>query len=186
MLLDPYDRGFRRLIEVCHDVSTKPPLGQAPAWARERPLAGADLSPDAQRMAASLNEHSEVGVQYDYFERDALLTDLGLTPEQAAMVASELEDSAGSLLGQGFRHRLEGVRQARLSSPVQIRCDGQLEQIASQQPRGEEQNLEALHVAGLRVEPSDHVVAKLLALLFRVRRPAADVQDVSLAVVLER
>jgi len=91
--LDAYDSGLRRLIEVCHDVSTKPPLGQVPAWARERPLDGADLSPDAQRIASWMNEHSEVGVQYDYFERDAILADLGLTPEQAALAASELEDS---------------------------------------------------------------------------------------------
>lgn len=91
--LDPYADGLRKLLELCHNVSTKPPLGQAPAWARERPLPGAGLSANAQRLATWLNQHSEEGHPYDLFERDAIMKDLGFTAEQAGMAASELSDA---------------------------------------------------------------------------------------------
>jgi hypothetical protein len=90
--LENYGDGLRRLLEACHDVSTKPPLGEVPAWARQRPLDGLPLSPHAQRVAAWINQHSEHGTRYQDFERDAILKDLELTPDQAGMAASELGD----------------------------------------------------------------------------------------------
>jgi TIR domain len=90
--LEVYDDGLRKLLEACHDVSTKPALGKAPAWARQRPLEGLDLSADAQRMAAWINQHSEDGTTYQDFERDEIMKDLELTPDQAGMAAGELED----------------------------------------------------------------------------------------------
>jgi hypothetical protein len=91
--LDPYADGLRQLLEACHDVSAKPPLGEAPTWARESPLPGTGLSTNAQRLAAWLNEHSKDGHSFDIFERDPILKDLGFTPEQAGMAASELSDA---------------------------------------------------------------------------------------------
>jgi hypothetical protein len=90
--LEDYDDGLRKLLEACHDVSTKPPLGGVPAWARQRPLEGLPLSAHAQRMAAWINQHSEDGTRYQHFERDEIFKDLELTPDEAGMAASELED----------------------------------------------------------------------------------------------
>jgi hypothetical protein len=91
--LDPYDHGLRELIEACHGVSVKPPLGEVPAWATERPLAGVGLSPNGQRLAEWLNQHSNEGHSYDLFKRDEIMQDLSFTPEQAGMAASELSDA---------------------------------------------------------------------------------------------
>ena len=90
--LAPYADGLRKLIEVCHGVATKPPIGEAPSWAQDRPLEGAGLSPIAQRLAAWLNKESVEGHSYDLFDRDVILKALELTPEQAGLAASELED----------------------------------------------------------------------------------------------
>jgi hypothetical protein len=60
--LDPYDEGLRRLIDVCHDVSGKPPLGTPPHWASARPLPSSGMSPVAQRLAAVVNEKNTVGM----------------------------------------------------------------------------------------------------------------------------
>lgn len=91
--LDPYAEGLRKLIDACYEVSRKPPLGPAPVHVRERPLAKLGLSTDAQRIAAWINRHSELGLVYDYFERDTLMNELGLSADQAGMAASELSDS---------------------------------------------------------------------------------------------
>ena len=61
--LDPYEDGLRELIGVCHNVSSKPPLGEPPAWAVEQPLAGMALSVHAQRLAALLNERSDLSTR---------------------------------------------------------------------------------------------------------------------------
>jgi hypothetical protein len=90
--LQPYDDGLRRLIEVCHDVSRKPPLGSAPTWASARPLQSSGMSPGAQRLAALINERSEFGWKYDMFGKDDLMQALSMTPEELGMAASELED----------------------------------------------------------------------------------------------
>jgi hypothetical protein len=90
--LDPYDDGLRRLIDVCHDVSRKPPLGSPPHWASVRPLPASRISPAAQRLAAVLNEKSEFGWKYDFVDRDELLQVLQMTPEELGMAASELEE----------------------------------------------------------------------------------------------
>ncbi|MGB2714437.1 MAG: toll/interleukin-1 receptor domain-containing protein [Vicinamibacterales bacterium] len=90
--LDPYESGARKLIEVCHDISRKPPLGAAPNWASERPLPNAGLSPHAQRLAAFLNLNSKEGLDHEYVEQQALLDALELTPEGLGGAASELED----------------------------------------------------------------------------------------------
>jgi hypothetical protein len=91
--MDPYADGLRKLIDACHDVSAKPPLGEAPTWARERPLPRTGLSTNAQRLATWLNEHSEDGHSFDIFERDPILKDLDFTADQAGMAASELSDA---------------------------------------------------------------------------------------------
>ena len=89
--LEPYEEGLRKLVEACHNVSTKPPLGQPPAWARERPLEGSGLIAGAQRVAAWINQHSEHGT-IQIFHRDEMMKDLELDAEQVGMAASELED----------------------------------------------------------------------------------------------
>jgi hypothetical protein len=90
--LENYDDGLRRLLEACHDVSTKPPVGEPPAWARQRPLEGLDLSAHAQRVAAWINAHSENGTTYHFYDRDEIMRDLELSADEAGMAASELED----------------------------------------------------------------------------------------------
>jgi hypothetical protein len=90
--LDRYDEGLRRLIDVCHDVSRKPPLGTPPAWASLRPLPSSGMSPSAQRLAAIINEKSELGWQYDMLDRDELLQALDVTPEELGMAADELAE----------------------------------------------------------------------------------------------
>lgn len=91
--LDAYDTGLRRLIEVCFDVDTKPPLGQAPSWTQERPLNEAGLSTHAQRLAALLNQRSETGTQPDpLLGKEEVTAALGLTEEEVAVAADELEE----------------------------------------------------------------------------------------------
>jgi hypothetical protein len=90
--LESYDEGRRQLISVCHDVSRRPPLGEVPGWASERPLPDAGISTSAQRLAAALNRRSEKGWHYDMIGRDDLLTELGVSPDQLGMAASELEE----------------------------------------------------------------------------------------------
>ena len=57
--------------------------------------------------------------------------------------------------------------------------------IALEKACREEQDLEALYVAGLGVEPGDDVVTQLLGFLLWVRGATGDVEDVALAVVLK-
>lgn len=90
---EPYEEGLRHLLEACHDVSTKPPLGRPPAWASERPLQASGLSVNAQRLAAWINERSADGTRYEIYERDTLMSELELTAQQIGMAASELSDA---------------------------------------------------------------------------------------------
>lgn len=60
--LKPYEEGLRQLVEVCYDVSVKPPLGDPPPWAIERPLGALGLSANAQRVAAWINSHSHTSL----------------------------------------------------------------------------------------------------------------------------
>jgi hypothetical protein len=94
--LEPYEQGLRQLVEVCYDVSIKPPLGDPPPWAIERPLESLGLSANAQRLAAWINAHSTDGTAYEIFERDALIRELELTAQEIGMAASELSDAAAS------------------------------------------------------------------------------------------
>jgi len=89
--LESYNSGLRRLIEVCHDVSVKPPLGQPPHWA-ERPLPNYGLSPHAQRLVVFLNRRSEIGTDHEYVAQAELLQELQITPLELGGAASELED----------------------------------------------------------------------------------------------
>ena len=91
--LEPYEGGLRQFVEVCHDVSIKPPLGAPPPWAIGSPLGALGLSTAAQRVAAWINSHSTDGTAYDVFDRDVLMRELALTAEQAGMAASELSDA---------------------------------------------------------------------------------------------
>ncbi len=91
--LDPYEQGLRQLLEACHDVSTKPPLGQPPMWANQRPLQASGLSATAQRVAAWINSHSADGTSYEIYDRDAMMSELELTAQQLGMAASELSDA---------------------------------------------------------------------------------------------
>lgn len=91
--LEPYERGVRQLVEVCHDVSIKPALGVPPPWAIGSPLGAVGLSTTAQRLAAWINSHSADGTAYDIFDRDVLMRELEITAEQAGMAASELSDA---------------------------------------------------------------------------------------------
>lgn len=91
--LEPYEEGLRKLIETCHDVATKPPLGSPPRWVRERPLQKTGLSVHAQRLAALLNEHSENGMTHDpLLSAEEILQVLGITEYEAAGAADELEE----------------------------------------------------------------------------------------------
>jgi hypothetical protein len=36
--LEPYEEGLRKIVAACHGVSSKPPVGTAPAWATAAPL----------------------------------------------------------------------------------------------------------------------------------------------------
>lgn len=100
--LEPYDDGLRKLIDVCHDLSIKPPLGNVPSWASERPLPDAGLSPYAQRLVAFLNQNSKEGMDHEYVERQTLVDTLKLTQEELGMAASELEDLGLVKLVKGF------------------------------------------------------------------------------------
>jgi TIR domain len=91
--LDDYDAGLRRLIDACHEVSTKPPLGRPPAWASERPLENSDLSPHAQRIAVLLSERAILGIEGEVFlDIDDLQSELGLDLDQIAVAVDELQD----------------------------------------------------------------------------------------------
>jgi len=48
----------------------------------------------------------------------------------------------------------------------------------------EEENLEALDIAGRGVETGDDIVTELLGLLFGIRRSGRQIEDVRLTVVL--
>lgn len=96
---ESYEAGLREVVGLCHEVSTKPPLGPPPAWASERPLPKTMLSPNAQRLAAFLNERSQYALG-SMASGDPALTDehvmgaLGMTEDELAVAADEL-DSIG-------------------------------------------------------------------------------------------
>jgi len=89
--LADYETAFQKLVADISEMSVKRRLGEPPAWARERPLDASGLSPDAQRLAAWINRHSELGNDLESFQRDDLMKELDLPAERAGMAASELE-----------------------------------------------------------------------------------------------
>ena len=91
--LEPYEEGLRKLIETCHEVATKPPLGPAPAWTQQRPLDETGLSIHAQRLAALLNQRSETGMVLDpLLGANEVLQALELVEDELAVAADELEE----------------------------------------------------------------------------------------------
>src|SRR5882672_6803238 len=70
-----------------------------------------------------------------------------------------------------------------LAGAVEIGGHRQLEEVAALKPLGEEQDLEALDVPALRVEPRDDVVPQFLGLLLGIRRPTRDMENVGVPVV---
>jgi hypothetical protein len=91
--LEPYEDGLRDLLNVCHDVHTKPPLGARPAWAAPRLPADLGLSVHAQRLAVLLAERSENGLTLDpMLEASKVLEELQLTETEAATAADELDE----------------------------------------------------------------------------------------------
>src|SRR6185369_8771886 len=46
-----------------------------------------------QQLAVWINTHSTHGHCYEYFHRDQIMNDLGLTAEELGMAASELQDT---------------------------------------------------------------------------------------------
>jgi len=80
------------LVEVCHDAALKPSLGEAPDWARQRPLPQTGLSPQAQRLAALLNTRSTYGIDAEYEDRQTLMEQLNITEREIGAAASELEE----------------------------------------------------------------------------------------------
>ena len=91
--LEPYEDGLRELVNVCHDVQTKPPLGARPAWTAPRLPADLGLSVHAQKLAALLAERSVNGLDVDpRLEASELLEELKLTEDEAATAADELDE----------------------------------------------------------------------------------------------
>jgi hypothetical protein len=85
--------GLRELVETCHEVATKPPLGPVPHWAQQRPLQGSPLSVHAQRLAALLCERSEAGLSLDpQLGVEEVLQTLNITENETAVAADELKE----------------------------------------------------------------------------------------------
>src|SRR3989337_130758 len=72
-----------------------------------------------------------------------------------------------------------------LVGAVQVGGYRQLEEVGPEEAGGEEEHLEAFHVARLGVEARDDVVAQLLGLLLGIGGATRDVEDVRLPVVLK-
>lgn len=91
--LDDYGAGIRELVNVCHELETKPPLGPPPARAETRPVIGLNLSVTAQKLAMLLAEQSETGDTLDpLLPATKALEDLQLTEPEAALAADELDE----------------------------------------------------------------------------------------------
>src|SRR5581483_1666114 len=85
------------------------------------------------------------------------------------------------------------AREARQGPPFtgpsgrspQLGLYGQLEDFLVRETLREEEDLQSLDLAGLRIEPCDDFVIKHLGVLLRVRGDHVDVEDVSGLVVAE-
>jgi TIR domain len=91
--LEPYEDGLRELVNVCHEVETKPALGRRPTWTEPRLPVDLGLSIHAQRLAVLLAERSETGNTLDpILERSDILEALGISEEEAILAADELAE----------------------------------------------------------------------------------------------
>ena len=91
--LESYDEGLRELLNVCHGVETKPPLGAVPSWAKPVLPLDIDLSIQAQRLAVLLCERSQRGDTMDpQLDASEVLQAMQITEEEAAVAADELEE----------------------------------------------------------------------------------------------
>lgn len=106
--LQPYEDGLRKLIGVCHEVSTKPPLGSPPPWTQQGALKEIGFSTHAQRLAILLNERSENGMALDpLINAQEVLRVLDITEDEIAVAADELEE-----LGLVKLHKRAGMGRA--------------------------------------------------------------------------
>lgn len=91
--IDSYEPGLRKLVNICHGVDEKPPIGSPPQRVREKPLENLGISTHAQRLAALLNERSEHGLILDPMMHAAEVESaLGLTEDEISIAADELEE----------------------------------------------------------------------------------------------
>jgi hypothetical protein len=88
-----YENGVQKLLDACHGVSSKPAVGPAPLWAQQEPLAEIGLSVHAQRLAALLNERSEMGlegVREPPLDISLAQETLGMNSDEVSVAAAEL------------------------------------------------------------------------------------------------
>lgn len=91
--LNPYDEGLRELINVCHEVDTKPALGSAPAWTKSTLTSDIALSVQARRLATLLSERSVNGDTLDpMLDAADILKELQITEKEASDAADELDE----------------------------------------------------------------------------------------------
>lgn len=90
---EPYELELRKLINICHEVDSKPPLGTAPKWTQEKPLEDLGLSVHAQRVAGLLNYRSELGLEFEpRLAPYEIESTLGINENELALAADELEE----------------------------------------------------------------------------------------------
>jgi hypothetical protein len=86
--LTDYESGLRELVNTCHGLSEKPPLGDLPTQA----VLVSGLSPIASRIASHINEQSEEGIGYHkVFNISEMADTLSLTDEEVEDAVVELE-----------------------------------------------------------------------------------------------
>ncbi|MGH7825368.1 MAG: toll/interleukin-1 receptor domain-containing protein [Candidatus Binatia bacterium] len=91
--LEPYDEGLRKLVNICHGVETRPPLGEPPGWTQAKVSQNLGLSTLAGNVALLLNERSKTGAPLDpMLTVSSVLDALQVNEEEIAAAADELED----------------------------------------------------------------------------------------------
>lgn len=74
---------------------------------------------------------------------------------------------------------------ARGAGEAQVGGDRQFEEVGPQEPRREEEDLQAFDLAGVGIQPCDDLIRQFLRFLLRIGRALVDMKDVGLPVISE-
>src|SRR5262245_13858044 len=165
-----------------------PRVGTRSLWATGRPNSGPAASPRASaasfarasssaRSAVSVTIAFTFGLTRSIWVRCAWTTSVTETSRARMRRASSAAVRKQTSVLTGALH---------FARALQIRSDGQLAELAALNTLGKEQHLETLDPTRTRVDSCHDVVPELLRFLFRIRRPARDVQNAGLPVVSKR